>query len=130
MAPKKRHQLTKAELLRFEKALLAEKQRLLRQVNFTSEVMDTPQASGDLSQHRTHAADQGTENYQRELASRFKSLECAALREIDEALSRIADGTYGRCTACGGPIPKARLEVVPQARLCMKCLKNTTQRGT
>jgi len=123
MAPKRRQGLTKADLLKFEKALLAEKQRIIRQVNFTSEVMETPQTTGDLSQHRTHIADQGTENYQREMASRLKSLECEALRAIDAALARITDGTYGICAVCGGPIPKERLEVVPQAQLCMKCLR-------
>ncbi len=86
--------------------------------------MDTPAAAGDLSSHRTHVADQGTENYQRELASQLKSIESDALREIDAALDRIARGTYGICERCGEPIPLARLEVIPYARLCMKCLKS------
>lgn len=115
--------LTKKELLRLEQLLLKEKQRILRQSNFTNEVMDTPRATGDLSSHRTHIADQGTENYQREFASQLKSIESEALREIDEALNRIATGTYGLCEECGEPIPLARLEVVPYARLCIKCLK-------
>lgn len=114
--------LSKKDLLRMEQLLLAEKQRILKQRSFTSEVMDTPLATGDLSSHRTHIADQGTENYQREFASQLKSIESEALREIDEALNRIAKGTYGLCEECGEPIPIARLEVVPFARLCMKCL--------
>jgi RNA polymerase-binding protein DksA len=115
--------MTKKELLQCEKALLAEKQRLLRQGNFTNQVMDStaPGSTGDLSSHRTHTADQGTESYQSELASRHKSVESKTLREIDEALHRIADGTYGICAMCGKPIPKGRLEVVPHARLCIKC---------
>lgn len=115
--------LSSAALRRFEKALLAEKQRILRQCSFTDEVMEAPSSSGDLSQHRTHVADQGTENYQREMASRLKSLEAQALRDIDDALQRIAAGTYGICASCGGRIPSARLQVVPHARLCMKCLR-------
>jgi RNA polymerase-binding transcription factor DksA len=119
--------MTKKELLQFEKALLAEKQRLLRQGNFTTEVMDStvPDATGDLSSHRTHTADQGTENYQSELASWHKSAESQTLREINEALRRIADGTFGKCGRCGKDIPKARLEIVPHARLCIKCLSGT-----
>lgn len=116
--------LTKKDLLRLEKALLEEKQRVLRQSSFTQQVMDTPAAAGDLSSHRTHIADQGTENYQRELASQLKSIEADALREIDAALDRIAKGTYGICERCGEPIPLARLEVLPYARLCMKCLRS------
>jgi RNA polymerase-binding protein DksA len=115
--------LSKKELLQLEKALLEEKQRILRQSNFTQKVMDTPAATGDLSSHRTHVADQGTENYQREFASQLKSIESLALREIDDALARIARGTYGICERCGQPIPRARLEVIPYARLCMKCSK-------
>jgi RNA polymerase-binding protein DksA len=115
--------LSKKDLLRLERMLLAEKQRILKQSNFTKQVMDTPSATGDLSSHRTHIADQGTENFQREFASQLKSIESEALREINQALARIAQGTYGRCERCGGPIPVARLEVVPYARLCMKCLE-------
>jgi len=122
--PKKcRPSLTKKDLLRLEKALLEEKQRILRQSSFTQQVMDTPAAAGDLSSHRTHVADQGTENYQREFASQLKSIESSSLREIDDALARIANGTYGICESCGEPIPLARLEVIPYARRCMKCQK-------
>ncbi len=41
--------------------------------------------------------------------------------EIDAALSRVDAGTYGTCEACGKPIPGARLEVVPEATLCVNC---------
>lgn len=45
---------------------------------------------------------------------------CAAVRA---ALDRIADGTYGRCTGCGDPLLLERLEIIPQAELCMACLE-------
>ena len=116
--------MNRRELRKHERALLAEKQRILKQGRVTDEVMDAacPDATGDLS-HRTYTADQGTENYQREMASRFKTIETDTLRQIEDALQRIANGTYGICISCGEPVPKARLEVVPHARLCMKCLK-------
>ncbi len=41
--------------------------------------------------------------------------------EIDAALARVDAGTYGTCEACGKPIPEARLEVVPEATLCVNC---------
>ena len=41
------------------------------------------------------------------------------LSEIDAALGRIEDGTYGVCTVCGGPIGEERLEAVPYATLCI-----------
>jgi len=117
--------MNKRELHKYERALLAEKQRMLKQGRATDEVMDAacPDVTGDLSTHRIVTADQGTENYQREMASRFKTIETDTLRQIEDALKRIADHTFGVCVSCGGPVPKARLEVVPHARFCMKCLK-------
>lgn len=47
--------------------------------------------------------------------------ETRLLREIDEALNRIYEGTYGVCEECGEPIDPRRLEVMPYARLCVAC---------
>jgi|SRR6516165_4880396 RNA polymerase-binding transcription factor DksA len=43
------------------------------------------------------------------------------LEEIDLALSKFDEGTYGRCEVCGGPISEARLEAKPAARTCIDC---------
>lgn len=43
------------------------------------------------------------------------------LAEIDAALARVADGSYGRCLECGEPINPERLEVLPFATLCISC---------
>jgi RNA polymerase-binding protein DksA len=114
--------MTKTELRKFERLLLEQKQRLLRQTNFSTEVMaaNAPGVTGDLSSHRSHVADQGTESYQTELAARHRGRESQALREVEEALRRVAAGTYGNCDVCGKPIAKARLELMPAARLCVK----------
>ena len=45
----------------------------------------------------------------------------AHVAEIDAALARVDAGSYGLCEACGKPIPEARLEVVPEATLCVSC---------
>ena len=45
----------------------------------------------------------------------------AAVEEIDAALERIEDGTYGVCAQCGKNIPKERLRALPQAALCVQC---------
>ena len=44
------------------------------------------------------------------------------LDEIDEALARVQDGSYGRCAVCGRPIAAERLEVRPTARTCVACV--------
>ena len=43
------------------------------------------------------------------------------LAEVEAALARMADGTYGECSDCGMPIPAARLEAYPTARRCVAC---------
>ena len=43
------------------------------------------------------------------------------LQEIDAALGRIADGRYGTCLACGGPMGLQRLRALPEARYCLSC---------
>jgi DnaK suppressor protein len=45
----------------------------------------------------------------------------AEVVEIDVALDKVDEGTYGTCDKCGKPIPKARLEVIPWAALCVTC---------
>jgi len=45
----------------------------------------------------------------------------AAIEQIDAAIARIHDGTYGKCESCGTAIPKERLKALPQAALCVKC---------
>jgi DnaK suppressor protein len=43
------------------------------------------------------------------------------LEAIDEALGRIADGSYGSCLACGGPLGLQRIRAIPEARYCLGC---------
>ena len=80
--------------------------------------------SGDaheVSAHGLHQADAGSDAYDRDFALNLLSQEQDALFEIDEALKRIARGTYGICEMSGKPIPKARLEARPFARLTVEC---------
>jgi DnaK suppressor protein len=49
------------------------------------------------------------------------------IREIDGALRRLDDGTYGECTACGDTISERRLKALPFARFCIDCANNQQQ---
>ncbi|MDA8355203.1 MAG: TraR/DksA C4-type zinc finger protein [Actinomycetota bacterium] len=44
-----------------------------------------------------------------------------ALGEVEAAITRLRDGTYGRCEVCGQTIPETRLEAMPAARRCISC---------
>ncbi len=72
--------------------------------------------SGDLSGYGSHQADAGTETFDRDFALSLVSSEQEALNEIEEAILRIKDGSYGICEVTGKPIPAARLTAVPFAR--------------
>ncbi len=78
-------------------------------------------ASGDLSGYSFHMADMATDNFDRELNLDIGSKEQQLLNQIENALTMIADGTYGKCEECDEPISFERLKAVPFARLCLKC---------
>jgi RNA polymerase-binding transcription factor DksA len=72
--------------------------------------------SGDLSGYAQHMADAGTDTFDRDFALSLVSNEQEALAEIDAAIQRIRNGTYGICELTGKPISKERLLAVPFAR--------------
>ena len=53
----------------------------------------------------------------------------AAAAEVDRAIEKVAEGTYGRCDACGRLIPKERLEAVPATAFCVSCSANRSRQG-
>lgn len=76
--------------------------------------------SGDLSSYGNHQADAGTDEFDRDFALSLVSSEQDALHEIEEAIGRIKDGSYGICEVTGEPINKERLEAVPFARFSVE----------
>ena len=115
--------LTSADVKCFEQMLLEKRREILRNVNeFEDEALKKSRldATGDLSSMPIHMADIGTDNYEQEFALGLMDSERKLLREIDDALGRIGQGTYGICEGTGKPIPKARLEAQPWARYCVE----------
>lgn len=83
---------------------------------------DTAQESSeDRSAYSLHMADRGTDAMEREKNLLFAQREGSYLDYLDEALQRIADGSYGVCRVCGGEIGRPRLEAVPTATRCIAC---------
>jgi RNA polymerase-binding transcription factor DksA len=81
-------------------------------------------AAGDLSTMPIHMADLGTDNFEQDITLGLIETEEEEVREIDAALERIIKGTFGRCERCHKMIAKARLKVLPYARLCIECKKS------
>ncbi|MFW6217761.1 MAG: TraR/DksA family transcriptional regulator, partial [Verrucomicrobiota bacterium] len=76
--------------------------------------------SGDLASYGNHQADAGTDAFDRDFALSLVSSEQDALHEIEEAIQRIKNGTYGVCEVTGEPISKERLAAVPFARFSVE----------
>ncbi|MBV8961173.1 MAG: TraR/DksA C4-type zinc finger protein [Actinobacteria bacterium] len=74
---------------------------------------------GELSSSDQHQADVGTETFEREKDLSILEQVEAELADVEHALRRLDDGTYGTCEACGKVIDEARLEALPAARFCL-----------
>jgi len=126
----KKRSLTSADTEHFKQLLLEKRREILRNVNeFEDEALKKSRldASGDLSSMPIHMADIGTDNYEQEFALGLMDSERKLLRELDNSLGRIEQGTYGICEGTGKPIPKARLEAQPWARYCVEYARKLEQ---
>ena len=122
--PPKTLKLSKDDATKFRKLLLDLRDHLIDGVSFLATdnlKRSHREASGELSGYSLHMADAGTDTFDREFALSLVSNEQEALYEIEEALKRIDQNTYGICGNCEKPILKARLEAVPFARFCVSC---------
>ncbi len=105
------------KLVQLRNQLLRQKEDLSQEVN---EQVPLPSM---------HLADSGTDSFQRDFALGLMSSHQNALYEIDEALKRIENGTYGICEITGQPIAIARLEAVPWTRFSMEAEKQLERDG-
>ncbi|GAA1167043.1 TraR/DksA C4-type zinc finger protein [Ornithinimicrobium humiphilum] len=78
------------------------------------------EASRDSNADDEHDPEGQTIAFERAQLSAVTEQTRRHLAEVEEALARVADGSYGRCEVCGRPIPPARLEVRPMARTCVE----------
>lgn len=116
--------LPKDDAIKYKKLLLDLRDHLIDGVNFLATdnlKRSSRDVSGELSGYSLHMADAGTDNFDREFALSLVSNEQEALYEIEEALKRLEQSTYGLCGMCEKPIRKERLQAVPFARLCVNC---------
>ena len=115
--------LTQKELTYFKKKLLGEKQKVLEEMgnlqsnNLMQSISDQ---SGEISRYSYHLGDTASLSYGREFSMGLAERQQKYLEQVDEALSRIVNGTYGICKVTGEVIPKERLEEVPVAKYSVK----------
>lgn len=106
-------------LVKQQKRLLELKDTLLDAMRGVAR--DNLHAGSETSAFGMHQADAGSDAYDRDFALSMLSKEQSSLYEIDEALKRIQDGTYGVCDLCEKPIKHDRLEALPFTRFTVDC---------
>ena len=101
------------DLDRIRADLVAERERLI------DDRRETITAPDQMTYGSQAAAASQVFEQQRDLALRDKSV--AHLEDVEQAIERLDDGSYGRCIDCGEPIPGPRLEALPWAARCIAC---------
>ena len=113
----------KKDLVEFKKLILKLKDTVQEGIQHISD--DTlkksqKDASGDNSGYTYHMADVATDTYDREFSLGLASNDRQFLYELEDAMKKIEDGTFGICEDCKSFISKTRLKAVPYARFCVK----------
>ncbi len=123
--------MTPDQLDYFKEKLIAQKERIMSDLDHLkgASLNNSRESSGDLSGYSFHIADQGTDNFDREFAIELAANEQEILYEIDDALERILNGSFGKCEGCPKEIGINRLEALPFARLCIECKSKEESRG-
>jgi DnaK suppressor protein len=71
--------------------------------------------------YSNHIADDATDAFEQAVGVALQRKVETTLEEVERALAKFADGTYGLCEACGARIDRARLEALPHAKYCLDC---------
>ena len=123
--------MNKAQLKQFRQLLITERAKLASEIKSIAEAASKSprEASGDLSAYTLHMADMAADTYERELSMNIISSEQELLYQIDDALKRIDDGSYGICAQCNKPITMSRLKAVPYASMCVACQRTKEQKN-
>jgi DnaK suppressor protein len=109
--------LKKTEIAKYKKRLEELRDQMIQMVKETSQDVKASEESKGYSQHQ---ADEGTDDFGRTISLELTNKEYTVLRQIERALEKIDENTYGICDVSGQEIPPARLNAVPYATMTVK----------
>lgn len=115
MGRKKGDQLSKATLRELESELREERDRLRGQLAELEETIDSSSWDDEV---RSDPADAGFAVSELDQVGNLARNAQEILNQVEKALERMQEGTYGTCELCGDPIAKGRLEALPHATTC------------
>ena len=123
--------LSRDQMKQFRQLLITERVKFANEIkSIAQDASKSPrEASGDLSAYTVHMADMAADTYERELSMNIVSSEQEVLYQIDDALKRLDDGSFGVCQQCNQPISMSRLKAVPYASLCISCQRAKEQKS-
>ena len=123
--------LNKDQIKQLRQLLITERAKLAEEIKqIARDASTSPRdASGDLSAYTVHLADMAADTYDRELSMNIASSEQETLYQIDDALKRLDDGSYGVCQQCNQPIAMSRLKAVPYASMCIECQRSKEKKS-
>lgn len=114
--------MTELDVDRFRDALQKERKRIVDAIDYLhSENPGSSDTTALESLLDNHMAETASETLDREIDDTLEENAERLLTEVDGALERIEQGTYGRCVNCGNEIAVERLEAIPYAALCIDC---------
>lgn len=90
----------------------------------TKEHTSEKYTTSELSSYDNHLADMGTETFMQDMQNSLTIHEQGKLNDIENALYKIDNGTYGICEECHKQIDEDRLDILPETNLCSCCAKN------
>ena len=108
------------ELEHFRELLLSKRRELVGDMNSMETEALRSATGSNLSNLPLHMADMGTDNYEQEFTLGLVEKDRNLLREINQGLAKIQNGTYGICEGTGKPISKVRLEAQPWAKFSVE----------
>lgn len=115
--------MRKADLKAFKEKLLAMRARLRGDITRLADAAlnKGSGSNGSSNGMPIHLAEVGSDNFEQEFTLSLMQSDEDTLSAIEHALESIEAGTYGTCEECETTIPKARLNAIPYATLCVKC---------
>lgn len=116
-------ELSSKMLEKYKEKLLQEKEETLKVIRDINHLQSkgVKNENGDLSSFSTHQADQGSDSDSLEKEAYMLDSLREKLKEINKALKRIYEKSYGVCEWCGDLIEHNRLKIVPYASMCIQC---------
>jgi len=117
------------ELEMYRALLLEKRHELVGDVSSMERESLRASSGSNLSNLPLHMADQGTDNYEQEFTLGIMEKDRKLLKEINHALAKIQDGSYGICEGTGKPISKARLEAQPWAKYSIEYARQLEHGG-